>query len=51
MVPAGGAGGGGSMVVGGDNSAGNVNKKLFMKRSCTEAMLKVGGVVWGQARS
>jgi hypothetical protein len=40
---AGGAGGGGSMVVGGgDNSTGNVNKKLFVKRSCTEAMLKVG---------
>jgi hypothetical protein len=33
--------GGGSMVVG-DNSTGSVNKKLFVKRSCTEAMLKVG---------
>lgn len=29
------------MVVVGDNSTGNVNKKLFVKRSCTEAMLKV----------
>uniref|UniRef100_A0A383W413 GAF domain-containing protein n=1 Tax=Tetradesmus obliquus TaxID=3088 RepID=A0A383W413_TETOB len=36
------AGGGGSMAGGGDNSTGNVNKKLFVKRSCTEAMLKVG---------
>eukprot|EP00775_Hariotina_reticulata_P013923 gene13923-14041_t len=40
-------GGGGSMVLGGsmmmgaDSSTGNVNKKLFVKRSCTEAMLKV----------
>jgi hypothetical protein len=33
-------GDGGSTVVG-DNSTGNVNKKLFVKRSCTEAMLKV----------
>lgn len=33
--------GGGSLVLGGDNSTGNVNKKLFVKRSCTEAMLKV----------
>lgn len=33
--------GGGSTVVG-DNSTGNLNKKLFVKRSCTEAMLKVG---------
>lgn len=37
--------GGGSLVLGGDNSTGNVNKKLFVKRSCTEAMLKVG--FWG----
>lgn len=35
--------GGGSLVMG-DNSTGNVNKKLFVKRSCTEAMLKVS--VW-----
>jgi hypothetical protein len=41
LTPPGGEGGG-SMVVG-DNSTGNVNKKLFVKRSCTEAMLKVGG--------
>jgi hypothetical protein len=43
MMAAAGGGGGGSVVVGGDNSTGNVNKKLFVKRSCTEAMLKVGG--------
>eukprot|EP00882_Tetradesmus_deserticola_P006128 GHRQ01006451.1.p2 GENE.GHRQ01006451.1~~GHRQ01006451.1.p2 ORF type:complete len:393 (+),score=223.93 GHRQ01006451.1:28-1179(+) len=29
------------MVGGGDSTPGNVNKKLFVKRSCTEAMLKV----------
>jgi hypothetical protein len=33
---------GGSMMMGGEGSSGNVNKKLFVKRSCTEAMLKVG---------
>eukprot|EP00878_Enallax_costatus_P007727 GHUV01008088.1.p1 GENE.GHUV01008088.1~~GHUV01008088.1.p1 ORF type:complete len:865 (+),score=285.58 GHUV01008088.1:142-2736(+) len=32
---------GGSLLMGADNSTGNVNKKLFVKRSCTEAMLKV----------
>jgi hypothetical protein len=36
-----GAGGAGGSLVAGDNSAGNVGKKLFVKRSCTEAMLKV----------
>jgi hypothetical protein len=30
-------------VVGLDNSSGNVNKQHFVKRSCTEAMLKVRG--------
>lgn len=46
VLPAG-VDGGGSLVVG-DNSTGNVNKKLFVKRNCTEAMLKVmkgGGLV------
>lgn len=36
-----GAAGGGSIAAG-DNNTRNVNKKLFVKRSCTEAMLKVG---------
>lgn len=42
------AAGGGSAVAGGslmmgatDNGTGNVNRKLIVKRSCTEAMLKV----------
>jgi hypothetical protein len=43
-------GDGGSMVVG-DNSTGNVNKKLFVKRSCTEAMLKVSLLATQNQRS
>jgi hypothetical protein len=31
----------GTLAAGDTGPSGNVNKKLFVKRSCTEAMLKV----------